>query len=458
MRTDAFLIARLALELEERLRGARVTAAGVLADGRVAVALRSRGGQGVLAVDAFGSPPLLTFEPPDESLRVEPGFSRALDATLRGTTLTGVRARDGDRLLTLEFGARSRFGVGDEVELSIELVPRFGNAILVKRGTVVAALKEFAPAENARRTVLAGMAYELPPLPATPPAQAPEPFEGSVLELFANVRAERLARGERERVERRRAASVKRLEHRERKLLAERSELEAKRRRITERDALRDEGERIFATLHERELSERDEAKDRAAELFARYKKLGASLPHVERRFQAVGTALEAIDALRWETERADAADLDDVEEAVAQLEPHRAGVKPATRKRKRAPLEVRTPSGSRIFVGRNPAENADLTFRVARPNDLWFHAQGTPGAHVILARDDRTPPSDEDVETAAALAAYYSKARAGTKVAVDYTLRKHVRKQQDAPAGLVWYTHPKTIYTRPRSEEPPPA
>jgi predicted ribosome quality control (RQC) complex YloA/Tae2 family protein len=164
---------------------------------------------------------------------------------------------------------------------------------------------------------------------------------------------------------------------------------------------------------------------------------------------------LEAVEALRWETESAPEDLLDDVESAVAQLEPRRnRAVEPVRKRRKRAPLEYRTASGSRIVVGRSPAENADVTFTIARPGDLWFHTQGIPGAHVILARDDREEPPQEDVETAASLAALFSKAKASAKVTVDYTLRKHVRKQQNAPSGLVWYTHPKTILVAPAAPD----
>ncbi|MGA8574836.1 MAG: NFACT RNA binding domain-containing protein, partial [Candidatus Cybelea sp.] len=119
---------------------------------------------------------------------------------------------------------------------------------------------------------------------------------------------------------------------------------------------------------------------------------------------------------------------------------------------RKRPSLEFRTANGSRILVGRSPSENADLTFRVARPNDLWFHAQRIPGAHVILARDDRATAPEEDIETAASLAAFHSRAKAATSVPVDYTSRKHVRKQRAAPPGLVWYTHAKTVVVEPRT------
>jgi predicted ribosome quality control (RQC) complex YloA/Tae2 family protein len=92
----------------------------------------------------------------------------------------------------------------------------------------------------------------------------------------------------------------------------------------------------------------------------------------------------------------------------------------------------------------------------VANPGDLWFHARGTPGAHVVLQRDDRRTPSQRDVEFAASLAAAHSKARASGKVPVDYTQRKHVRKRPDAPPGLVWYAQAKTAIVTPYVEPLP--
>jgi predicted ribosome quality control (RQC) complex YloA/Tae2 family protein len=227
--------------------------------------------------------------------------------------------------------------------------------------------------------------------------------------------------------------------------------LEGKRRAAQRRDAIRSEGEGIFAQLHELPEDQRDEAKERAAELFAQYRKLGKSLPHIAEREKVVAHVLDAVDTLRWETQRAGADDIADVEAAVAELDPVPNRVAPPARKQKRRMLEVRTESGSRIVVGRSPLENAHITFRIARPNDVWFHAQGVPGAHVVLSRDDRSPAPAADLETAASLAAYHSKAQQSGSAAVDFTLRKHVRKQRDAPPGLVWYTHATTLLVRPK-------
>jgi predicted ribosome quality control (RQC) complex YloA/Tae2 family protein len=452
MRTDWTLIRRAAEELDARFRGAKVRDVGLLADGRVAIALWSRGVTSLLCFDVFGTPPLVTVEDGELPIATEPGFVRALGAALRGTVLTAARSRTGDRLLRITFGARSRFGVGDEVDLYAELVPRFGNVVLVKGGTIVAAAKEFSLADNGTRAVLNGMRYELPPLIARDAPAAPAVPDGaSVLDAFAAYRGERLSSGRDEAATRRRTALLKRLDERMRKAGSELAKVAAKREKALARDALRSEGESIFATLYDLSEVERDQAKEQAATLFAQYKKLGASLPHLELREAALRETLRAIEELRWEAERTDDGDLDDVERAVESLEPRAASPpKAAARKRKRALLEVRTGGGSRILIGRSPSENADLTFRVARPNDLWFHAQNIPGAHVILQRDDRDPPPEEDVLRAASLAAFYSKAKASARVAIDYTERKYVRAQRNAPPGLVWYTNPRTVVVTP--------
>jgi predicted ribosome quality control (RQC) complex YloA/Tae2 family protein len=493
MLTDWVLIHRLAREIELRLGGARLDDAGLLPDGRIALLFRRRGVAALLAIDLFSSPPLVTLEEGELGIVVEPGFVRMLARTLRGMMLVGATSRRNDRLVRLRFAARSRFGVGEEIDLYLELVPRYGNLILVKGGNVIAARKEFPLSENPRRAVLIGQPYALPPLPERPNALAPLPSEraeegseplyvyrnggrllqasvaplqgfddavlsreDSLLEIFAELRDEQSKRLGNDRTAARRRALIKRLDARERKLHDELAKLSEKRRRAERRDELRERGEQIFATLHTLPGEEHDAAKEQAAAFFAEYKRFGKSIPHFDTRERTVRAGLDAIEMLRWEAERTADEDLSTVEAATAELGPTRSMPAPvhAPAKRKRVRLELRTARGSRIAVGRSPVENVELTFRIARPNDVWFHAQGIPGAHVILARDDRTAAPNEDLELAASLAAYYSRARMATSVAVDYTLRKHVRKQRAAPPGLVWYTHANTIVAQPKSLE----
>jgi predicted ribosome quality control (RQC) complex YloA/Tae2 family protein len=300
VRTDWTLVRRLAEELDARFRGAKVRDAGLLADGRTGIALRSRGSDVLLCLDIFSTPPLVTVEEGELPIAAEPGFVRALVTSLRGSALVSARSRTGDRLLRLTFGTRSRFGVGDEIDLYVELVPRFGNLVLVKHGTIVAAAKEFSLADNGTRAVLAGMPYELPPLVAraTPPSDLPE--GASVLDHLRSYREGRVRSGDEQRVQLRRAQIVKRLDERMRKAEAELRKVADKREKAAARDRLREQGEAIFATLHDLPERERDDAKERAGTLFAQYKKLGASLPHLDEREAALRTLLRAIDELRW--------------------------------------------------------------------------------------------------------------------------------------------------------------
>jgi predicted ribosome quality control (RQC) complex YloA/Tae2 family protein len=107
--------------------------------------------------------------------------------------------------------------------------------------------------------------------------------------------------------------------------------------------------------------------------------------------------------------------------------------------------LRTQSPSGFGIWVGRNNKENDYLT-RAAHSEDLWFHVQGIPGAHVILRTQGQSAPLP-DLLFAAQLAAYYSKAKGDKNVAVDYTTKKYVWRPRKAAAGQVLYTQGKTLF-----------
>lgn len=106
---------------------------------------------------------------------------------------------------------------------------------------------------------------------------------------------------------------------------------------------------------------------------------------------------------------------------------------------------------GWEALVGTSAVGNAGVTFDLAQPDDLWLHARGVPGAHVILRRPGASqPPPADVVEQAARLAAWHSAARASGRVEVDVAPRRHVRKVPNAPPGLVRYTHERTLRVEP--------
>ncbi len=571
MLTDWLVLRRVAAELDAALRGARIRGAG-LTGGRLGL----RTAAGLVVVDAFGPTPLVTLEP-DRQIEPEPGWSRTVAEALEDLRIERVRARRGDRLIALDAASRSRFGVASGYRLVAELVPRYGNVILLKGDTVVAAAKSFEAGGRTTRTVTPGEAYEPPPprrvkaagvslasalaaflaepsslerrRSAAHALRAAEPLlpelaaESLVAEaaalrwaapaaletwLFERARAlvgpadeetdlvgeafayfdpagrleaahvMRLwqfaddARLQERRApdllavltalgkdeargraaggfEGRRAALFARIEKRRTALAHERAALERERDDAATADTLRIAGDVLYANLsavvpgaslfvpppetgeaNEIILDPRLSVKANAAAYFRRYKKAIAKGRHVERRLAQLSASESAVAQLAWELERVEPESIDEVADAIGRLDGRKTKA-PARTGVRRKPLEVTLGGDARALVGRSPRGNADLTFRIARPDDLWFHARNTPGAHVILRIDGTREPRPDELSAAAALAAFHSRGREAEKVEIDYTERKFVRKRPGGAPGLVWYTNARTLLVAPK-------
>lgn len=125
-----------------------------------------------------------------------------------------------------------------------------------------------------------------------------------------------------------------------------------------------------------------------------------------------------------------------------------------ATRTRARAIDQPRRPfrrftstDGFPIFVGRNARENEDLTFGLAKRDDLWLHARGTPGSHVVVRLAKGTDPPPETLRDAATLALLYSDLKKSEKGDVIYTRRKWVKKAKGQAPGAVIVTQEKSLH-----------
>lgn len=112
-------------------------------------------------------------------------------------------------------------------------------------------------------------------------------------------------------------------------------------------------------------------------------------------------------------------------------------------------PFHFHAPDGTDILVGKNNYQNDKLTFKTARYNDTWFHTKDIPGSHVVL-QNGGTEPSEEDILLAASLAAHFSKARGSSKIPVDYTEIRYVKKPSGSKPGFVIFTNQKTLYITP--------
>ena len=103
------------------------------------------------------------------------------------------------------------------------------------------------------------------------------------------------------------------------------------------------------------------------------------------------------------------------------------------------------------VWVGKDSASNDLLTTRYSAQNDLWFHVRGASGSHTVLkVSDKKSPPDKKVIETAASIAAYYSKARNASNVPVAYCEKKYVKKRKGFKEGSVIMEREKVIFVKP--------
>ena len=199
-----------------------------------------------------------------------------------------------------------------------------------------------------------------------------------------------------------------------------------------------------------------------AEAMFRQYKRLKGAAPGIERRLLEAQGRLQRLRPLAAQARAART--LSEVE-ALAErwrVVP-RGGAQSRTlrspvgaRGQRPQAREFRTSDGWTVLVGRGARANERLTFEVAAPHDFWMHAADYPGAHVVVRNPKRLPglPA-RALEEAAALAAWYSKARASGRVEVHYTQRRHVRRAHGATPGQVLVKRFRSIAVRPRDPQP---
>ena len=127
-------------------------------------------------------------------------------------------------------------------------------------------------------------------------------------------------------------------------------------------------------------------------------------------------------------------------------------GGKKRVKQGKLAPMRFVSTDGYPIYVGRNNRQNEELTFKLARKDDIWCHASKVHGSHVIISCGGATPP-DNTITQAAQLAAYYAETTGGRNVPVDVTPVKQVKKIPNGKPGMVIYHTYKTVIANPYAD-----
>mgnify|MGYP005698509389 FL=1 len=116
---------------------------------------------------------------------------------------------------------------------------------------------------------------------------------------------------------------------------------------------------------------------------------------------------------------------------------------------RDRSPIEINTPKGLKVQIGRNMRQNDLISFKFSKKGDLWFHAQESPGSHVVL-KSSSQKPSDEDIQISADLAALFSKAKMNIKVPISLVNIKDLQKITKGGPGCVSFNKVEILWGNP--------
>ena len=189
-----------------------------------------------------------------------------------------------------------------------------------------------------------------------------------------------------------------------------------------------------------------------AQKYFKRYQKLKEAVKYLTELIEETKATILYLESVETVLNQAGLDEIAEIREELIQTGFIRRRQREKIQKRKKPEKYLASDSKTIILVGRNNLQNEELTFKIARKEELWFHAKDIPGSHVVISGN--LNPSDEVKTDAAELAAYYSKGRLSNLVQVDMIEVKKLNKPTGGKPGFVTYTGQKTLRVTPDSEK----
>ena len=188
-----------------------------------------------------------------------------------------------------------------------------------------------------------------------------------------------------------------------------------------------------------------------AAKFYKDYTRMKNAEKELTHQIALGSEELSYLESVQEELNRADTdAELDEIrQELQAGGYVRQDGGRAKMKQKKLSPMRFESTDGFPIYVGRNNRQNDELTFRLARKDDIWCHASKVHGSHVIVSCGGKTPP-DNTLTPAAQLAAYYAETTGGQNIPVDMTTVKQVKKVPSGKPGMVIYHTYKTVIVNP--------
>ena len=189
-----------------------------------------------------------------------------------------------------------------------------------------------------------------------------------------------------------------------------------------------------------------------AQRYFKRYQKLKEAVKHLTSLIEETRATILYLESVETALAQASLTEIAEIREELIQTGFIRRRQREKIHKRQKPEKYLATDGQTIILVGRNNLQNDELTFKMAKKDELWFHAKDIPGSHVVITGN--LQPSDEVKTDAAELAAYFSKARLSNLVQVDMIETRKLNKPTGGKPGFVTYTGQKTLRVTPNEEK----
>ena len=189
-----------------------------------------------------------------------------------------------------------------------------------------------------------------------------------------------------------------------------------------------------------------------AQRYFKRYQKLKEAVKYLTELIEETKATILYLESVETVLNQAGLGEIAEIREELIQTGFIRRRQREKIHKRKKPEQYLASDGKTIIYVGRNNLQNEELTFKMARKEELWFHAKDIPGSHVVISGN--LNPSDEVKTDAAELAAYFSKGRLSNLVQVDMIEVKKLNKPTGGKPGFVTYTGQKTLRVTPDPEK----
>ena len=189
-----------------------------------------------------------------------------------------------------------------------------------------------------------------------------------------------------------------------------------------------------------------------AQRYFKRYQKLKEAVKYLTNLIEETKATILYLESVETVLNQAGLDEIAEIREELIQTGFIRRRQREKIQKRQKPEQYLASDGKTIIYVGRNNLQNEELTFKMARKEELWFHAKDIPGSHVVISGN--LNPTDEVKTDAAELAAYFSKGRLSNLVQVDMIEVKKLNKPTGGKPGFVTYTGQKTLRVTPDPEK----